>query len=344
MYNLSIKEVIEETKDTVSVSFNVPDSLAAEFNHIPGQYLTLEVDVNGETLRRAYSLCSNPFKGESPKVAVKRVEGGKVSNYINDNFQAGQEVKVLAPLGKFVAETAPYNKKHYVLCAGGSGITPVMSILKAVLSEEVNSRVSLIYVNRNLEDIVFKSELDSLISEYSGKLQVVHYLSSEEGRMDGHAFNSLLGSLDDVGQANYFMCGPQGFMEVVEDALTESGVDSSKINKEYFSAKESSSDSEAEEVSLEIVDRNVVVVIDDEEKEILVTADSQILEAAIDNDLDPPYSCQAGVCTTCRCKLVSGKVHMDEMEGLSEEEIEEGYVLACQAHPLTDNVKVEFSL
>ena len=341
MFELEINEVIKETVDTISVSFNIPEGLKSSFSYKPGQYLTFEETINGEKLKRSYSLCSNPFSDELPKVAIKRVADGRFSNYANNNFKAGDLVKVNTPIGNFFADIASYNAKQYVLFAGGSGITPVLSILKSVLTQEVNSKVTLIYANALGTNIIFNDELTSLATTYSDRFTRIDHIDADKGLITADLVKSYLGASQ---QAEYYMCGPQGFMEIVEFTLNGLGVANDKINKEYFKAKEKVEEADDEEVSEEIIDREVTIVLDDEENTFMVPADENILEAAIDNDLDPPYSCQAGVCTACRAMCVSGKVKMDEMEGLSDEEIEEGYVLACQAHPLTDNVKLEFSL
>jgi ring-1,2-phenylacetyl-CoA epoxidase subunit PaaE len=341
MFELEINEVIKETLDTISVSFNIPEGLKSSFGYKPGQYLTFEQTINGEKLKRSYSLCSNPFSDELPKVAIKRVADGRFSNYANDNFKAGDLIKVNTPIGNFFADIASYNTKQYVLFAGGSGITPVLSILKSVLTQEVNSKVTLIYANAIGTNIIFNDELASLAATYSDRFKRIDHIDADKGLITADLVKSYLGASQ---QADYYMCGPQGFMEIVEFTLNGLGVTNDKINKEYFKAKEKIEEADPEEVSEEIIDREVTIIVDDEESTFMVPADENILEAAIDNDLDPPYSCQAGVCTACRAMCVSGKVKMDEMEGLSDEEIEEGYVLACQAHPLTDNVKLEFSL
>lgn len=343
MFELEIAEVVKETNDTISVSFIVPEELKENFEYTPGQYMTFEAIIDGEKIRRSYSLCSNPYAGEQPRVAIKRVNGGRFSNFANDHFTAGGSVNVLSPRGNFVANVAPWNAKQYILFAAGSGITPILSILKAVLSQEPNSKVKLVYANSNTENIIFDQEINEQLKSSNDSLQRIDHISSIKGRLSAEDVVEYSGG---ESNATYFMCGPQGFMETIESALVSSGVSAEKINKEYFQAKQKNEPAqlEVEELSDEIIDRDVVVVVDGEEKTIHVPADENILEAAIDNDMDPPYSCQAGVCTTCRAMCVSGKVMMDESEGLSEEEIEEGYVLACQAHPLTDNVRLEFTL
>lgn len=343
LIQLEIAEVVKETIDTISVSLNVPEHLKSQFNYKPGQYITFEGVVNGEKLRRSYSLCSNPFQDVAPKVAIKRVDGGRFSNHANDNFKAGDTVSVMSPIGNFVADVASYNAKNYVLLGAGSGITPVMSILKAVLSEEPNSKVTLVYANSNQDNIIFKDELNNLAQANIGRFNLVNHISGEKGRLNASMVKDYISSIDNPASATYFMCGPQGFMDAVEDGLNQLSIPENKVNREYFAAKEKDADEEVE-FDGEIIDREVTVVVDGEEKTFMVESDQSILEAAIDNDLDPPYSCQAGVCTACRGMCTSGKVHMDEMEGLSDEEIEEGYVLTCQSHPITDNVKIEFSL
>lgn len=364
--DLEIAEVIKETPNAVSVSFKIDDKLKADYAFKPGQYLTIKSVVNGEEIRRAYSLCSSSLGDELHTVAVKRVDGGRMSNHINDNFKVGERVSVMKPMGNFYVDLNEANNKHYFLVAGGSGITPMLSIIKSVLSKEANSKVTLVYANRDEENIIFNNTLSQLEASNSERLSVIHTLSNassswtgQVGRLTSERLLSIVNSNADLSNTHFYTCGPEQLMQLTVATLESNGVSSDKINVEYFTPKsESSSESTGDtsdlsndagisivgETNEKIIDRQVVIINEDMEQEVTVSSSSNILEAAIDNDLDPPYACQAGVCTTCRAKLHSGKVVMDEMEGLSDEEIADGYILTCQCHPLSDDVKVEFSM
>lgn len=332
---VKVKEVVRETADAVSIQFEPTEKV----NYQAGQFFTVAVTVDGKEERRAYSLCSSPFVDEFPAVAVKRVEGGKVSNFLNDKVKAGDDLLLMDPIGNFTTEFSAVNERHIVLFGGGSGITPLMSIAKSALDQEPNSKVTLVYANRNEESIIFKSAIEAMNSD---RFHVVHVLeeapagfAGHTGRISAEIIGEVLASVD-VNKGEYFMCGPGPMMDAVMDALTKLNLPSDKIHKESFV-------SEAAEapVSDEVVAREVTVIYDDEEFKYTVEPKETILEKGLDQDIDLPFSCQSGLCTACRGKCISGKVKMMEDEGLSEAEIAEGYVLPCVSHPLTDDVVIE---
>ncbi|MFY0594695.1 2Fe-2S iron-sulfur cluster-binding protein [Roseivirga sp.] len=340
--NLKVKEVIHETADAVSIHFEHP--VGSNIEYKSGQFLTVIVNVNGKEERRAYSLCTSPFVDDHPAVTVKRVEGGIVSNYLNDHVKAGDTMKLMEPNGNFVTTIDANQNRHVILLGGGSGVTPLMSLAKSILDQEPNSKVTLVYANRNIDSIIFKDGLKAM--ESNDNFNVVHVLEtpnaevpSHEGYLTQGIVKEVLDNLDDEA-SEFFICGPTPMMDVAISALEGLGIGASKIRKESFVStaaekKEENADSD------ELVAREVTIIYDGDEYKYTVEPDETILEKGLDEDVDLPFSCQSGLCTACRGKCLSGKVKMDEDEGLSEAELDEGYVLPCVGHPLTDNVVIE---
>ncbi|UII32394.1 ferredoxin--NADP reductase [Fulvivirga ulvae] len=349
-YNLKVKEIVQETKDAITIVFESPES---KINYKSGQFLTLIVPMEGKDVRRAYSLCSSPFVDGDPAVTVKRVEGGLMSNWLPDNLKVGDTMKIMEPMGVFTTEYKTDNKRHIVMFAGGSGITPMMSITKSMLTQEPDSIISLIYCNRDIDSIIFKDKLEQLQTDYEGRFRVIHILDDAPMNWQGHSgllnhdmLVKIFERIPDWGadKTTYLMCGPEGMMKNVENLLEEQKIDKSQVFKESFVAgtidKELKKEG-AEPSDGEIVTREVTVIYDGEEHKFTVEPDSTILETALDLGIDLPYSCQSGLCTACRGKCISGKVKLDEEEGLSESELEEGYVLTCVGHPISDDVVIE---
>ena len=347
--NLKIKEIKKETDDAVTVIFEKP---AEPLQYKPGQFLTLILPIDGEEVRRSYSLSSSPFTDENPAVTVKRVDQGKASNYINDHLKPGDTFKVMKPAGHFVVEPDAQNEKTYILFAAGSGITPVMSIIKSVLAVEPKSTVLLIYQNRHENSIIFKDELEQLEQQHPGRFTIIHFLSrpsanwqGRQGHVDGDNTKEILsevvnGNFDD---AEYYVCGPEGFMHAVLQALEEQGIPGKQIHREsFYTADEpAKKSSEAADDSGKTASFEVTILLDGEEYKVQVPPEKTILEAALDENIDMPFSCQSGVCTACRGKLLEGELHRGDEDGLSNEEIEEGYVLNCVSRPAGPGVKVE---
>jgi ring-1,2-phenylacetyl-CoA epoxidase subunit PaaE len=357
---LTVVALTQETPDTITIHLERPDHQPVASK--PGQYLTLLVpcDPTGKRPeRRAYSLSSTPAEAPRLSVTVKRVVGGLVSNYLLDNVQVGQQYEVLPPLGNFVVQPSPKAARSLVLIGAGSGITPLMSMLKAVLREEPQSHVLLIYGNRNEESVIFKQQLDELEAGSRGRLQVEHVYSQPLRAAGPHQHTgrvnrtTLLRILEQrhqfpAPQAEYYICGPEGLMTESQAALELLNVPSSRIRRESFVAAADSAeagDSHGDVLATSndgpVTSRSVTLHYEGSEYIVNVPVGKTILDAALDEDIDLPYSCQAGLCTACRGKCLSGKVHLDEREGLSDAELAKGYVLTCVAHPLTADVVIE---
>jgi ring-1,2-phenylacetyl-CoA epoxidase subunit PaaE len=357
---LTVVALTQETPDTVTIHLQRPDGQAVPSK--PGQFLTLLVPcgpAGSRPERRAYSLSSTPAEAPRLSVTVKRVVGGLVSNYLLDNVKVGQQYEVLPPLGSFVVQPSPKAARSLVLIGAGSGITPLMSMLKAVVAEERQSHVLLIYGNRNEESVIFKKQLADLEASSGGRLQVEHVYSQplhasgphqHTGRLNRTTILRILEQRHQfpAPQAEYYICGPDGLMTEAQAALELLNVPSSRVRRESFlaaadaaEAGDTHGDALAGDNDGKIVDRTITVQYEGSDYVFLVPAKQNILDAALDQDIDLPYSCQAGVCTACRGKCLSGKVHLDEREGLSDAELAKGYILTCVAHPLTADVVIE---
>ena len=359
-YDLRVADVRQETDDTVSVAFEIPGNLRETFQYSHGQYLTLKMDLNGEEVRRSYSLSSSPDEDDEWRIAVKLVPGGKMSTAINQNLKVGDTVATMAPMGNFTTAINPNAEMHYVAFAAGSGITPVISILKSVLKREPKSTFTLFYGNRTSSSIIFKNELEALQSRYNGRLNVVNVLSREttgnrltEGRIDRAKTTALLEAHCDVtNPGHYFICGPGEMINSVSALLQNLRVDKSNIHFELFTtpvadtdgADASSAGGDDDQVEGEY-DAEVTVIIDGDEYEFeLNTNDQAILDAALEEGADAPFACKGAVCCTCKGKVIKGKVKMDMNYALEDDEVEEGYVLTCQSHPITPKVTIDFDV
>ncbi|HEY4649918.1 MAG TPA: ferredoxin--NADP reductase [Pontibacter sp.] len=354
-HTLKIVEITRETSDAVTLHFEHPEKQT--INYKPGQFLTLIIPFEGKKERRSYSLSSTPHESPRLAVTVKRVAGGKVSNYLIDHAQVGQEIEVMEPLGNFCITCDAAESRHVILLGAGSGITPLMSILKGVLREEPNSKVTLLYGNRDEHSVIFKEQLEQLRAQNPDRLQIAYIYSQPKqecefrGRMNQSLIIKILERLQltKISNGLYFMCGPEGMMDEVRKALNVLHVPGERIFRESFVSsklveQQQESDqhgSVSDADSDEITTQTVTIIYEGAEYSVVVNPDQTILEAALDQDVDLPYSCQAGLCTACRGKCLSGKVHLDEREGLSDAEMDEGYVLNCVGHPLTSDVVIE---
>ncbi|MBP9926048.1 MAG: ferredoxin--NADP reductase [Cyclobacteriaceae bacterium] len=348
-FDLKVLEIIQETKDAISLVFDQPEN---KITYKPGQFLTLIISVSGKEVRRAYSLNSSPFTDEHLSVTVKRVDNGLMSNWLPENLKVGSTVKVLAPTGHFTTEYKKENKRHLIMFAGGSGITPMMSIIKSTLTQEPESICSLIYCNRDIDSIIFKDQFEQLQTTHAGRLHVIHVLDNAPMNWQGYSgllnhdmLTKLFERIPDWGldKTTYLMCGPEGMMKNVDTLLAARNIPKEKTFKESFVLGTIDKDSkkEVEGTAGEKKDREVTIRYDGQEYKIMVAPDHTILETALDQGIDLPYSCQSGLCTACRGKALSGQVKMDEEEGLSQSERAEGYVLTCVGHPMTDDVVIE---
>ena len=346
-HSLKVIDIKNETSDTVSVAFEIPEGDKNTFDYTSGQYLTLKLDINGNEERRSYSMCSSPFSGEPIRIAVKRVDKGLVSNHINDVIKVGDQIEVMSPQGSFTLETS-LEQKTYVAFAAGSGITPIWSMIKSVLDNEPGSKFVLFYGNKTSDSTIFKNEIDSLTGD---RLSVYHILSREEtgnsitnGRIDKNKATELLKSnLDLLKSKAFFMCGPEEMIFNVKDVLQTLGVSENKIKFELFTTPVLLAAEKEVDVSNFTGTAKVKVIYDEEEITFDLSSDGEnVLEAAMKHDVDAPFSCKGAVCCTCKAKVTEGKMIMDANYALSDEEVAEGFVLACQAHPASENVVLDF--
>ena len=343
-HKLQVKEVRRETKDAVSVAFNIPDELKNEFEFIPGQYITVQKDLQDSLLIRAYSICSSP-ESEELRVAIKEVEKGRFSHYANNELKIGDLLDVAGPEGRFVLKTSSDNQKDYMAVAAGSGITLVISMIKSVLHNEPHSRFALIYGSKSGDKTIFKKELDDLVVSSNGRLKIQYVFSqiiSDKalfGRIDANKVKDLLKhDFSDWKIDSYFLCGPEDLIDGTKAVLLGNGVKEDAINFELFS-----STSYKKEVTKSL-DGNaeICVVLDDEETSFEMRMDEMILDAAIAKGLDAPYSCQGGVCSSCLARVVEGSAFMERNTILDDDEIEEGLILTCQAHPTSASIKIDY--
>jgi len=352
-YPLQVRELRRETLDTVSIAFEVPESLRETFRFTQGQYLTLRTTLNGEEVRRAYSICTGVHENDL-RVAVKKVEGGLFGTYADEQMRAGDVLDVMPPMGRFFTELNPANAKQYVAFAAGSGITPVMSILKTTLIQEPLSHFTLFYGNRGFDHIVFREQLETLKNQYPERLAVHHVLSSESlgsplffGRIDGEkcrAYSRLLFQPTEVDA--FFLCGPETMIFDLKSTLESLGVDPKAIHFELFTtagAKKAPLTSASRRSAKDSFDASITVIQDGMQFDFLLPSDgSTLLDAAMRAGADLPFSCKGGVCCTCKGKILEGEAVMEVCYGLEPDEIAAGYVLTCQAHPKTKRVVVSF--
>ena len=349
---LTIAEVRREINEAVSLRFDVPDALRDTFAFAPGQHLTLRTEIDGEDVRRNYSLCVAPHEGEL-RVAIKRIAGGAFSSWAHAALKPGHRIEVMPPHGSFTWSFVPGAARHYVGFSGGSGITPVLSLLKTALAVEPDSRFTLLYGNRSSATIMFLEELASLKNRFMGRLQVYHFLEDEaeevdlfNGRLDQAKTAEILGVLvDPAGIDAAFICGPGPMMDAAEGALLNAGIAADHILIERFTIGVVSPEQAARARALEQKAAGLRVQVTLEGRRLTLAFDpgtGSILETARTAGLPAPFACKAGVCATCRARLISGKVEMKANYGLSADEVAQGYVLTCQAVPLTDDVALDY--
>ena len=349
-HRLAVNDLRRESPDAVSLTFAIPGELADDYQFSPGQYLTLRTTMDGEEVRRSYSICSGPDDGEL-RIAVKKIDGGAFSSWAADELKAGDELDVMTPTGRFGTVIAPGEARVHVGFAAGSGITPILSILKGVLAREPQSRFFLFYGNRTAEGMLFREELEELKDRFLQRLSLFHVISGEEqdipilhGRLDGDKVRVLLRSLVPAASVDHvFVCGPTGMSEDIEATCRAIGIAEEKIHVERF----------VSEFGGKPRPRKVIVsgappkamaalIIDGKRREVPVAEGEAILDAALRAGMDLPFACKGGMCSTCRAKLVEGEAQMEVNYSLEPWELKAGYILTCQAKPCSDKVVVDY--
>jgi ring-1,2-phenylacetyl-CoA epoxidase subunit PaaE len=341
-HKVHIQEIKQETANAVSVLFNIPQDLKAAFSFTAGQYITLQKEINGEDVRRAYSICSTPESGDI-RVAIKAVENGKFSVYATSDLKEGDEIEITSPEGRFLLN--PKADKNYIGFAAGSGITPILSMIKSVLESEPSSNFTLVYGNKSEADTIFHSELNILKESFSNRFKL-HYIFSREnvknelrGRIDENVTNYFVKNMyKETSFDTAFLCGPEEMIKEVSKTLESNKIAKENIHFELFTA------SVNEEVASEVKEGTTVVTVllDDEEATFKMEQTSDILAAALRNNIDAPYSCQGGVCSSCLAKVTEGKAVMVKNSILTDGEVADGFILTCQAHPTTSNITIDF--
>lgn len=346
-YKLSVKEIQQETENAVSILFEIPENLQQEFSFIPGQYITIKKELNGEEIRRAYSICSSK-KSNTIRIGVKAVDKGTFSIYATTDLKEGDVLEVSPPEGRFILN--PDNDhQNYLAFVAGSGITPVLSMIKSVLEADTNSKFVLVYGNKSPIESMFKSEIDQLKASYPERLFVYYIFSviyNENtlfGRIDASTVNYIIKNKHKGTDFDeFFLCGPENMIDTVKKDLLDKGIASENIHFELFSTKVEDMDtSDTSEEGLE-GEAMITIVLDDEEETFSMKKEKSILEAALKKGLDAPYSCQGGICSSCLAQVTEGKAVMDTNSILSEEEVKDGLILTCQAHPTTDKITIDY--
>ena len=339
---LVIKEIKQETSSAVSILFNVPEELKPNYIFVAGQYVNLRLTLDGQEIRRAYSICSSPESGEL-RIAVKAIKNGNFSQFANTKLKVGDVIEVGEPEGKFTFEPQIDRQHNYAAFVAGSGITPVISILKSVLKSEPKSSFVLVYGNKSAEETIFQQELHDLQSKYTGRLFVDYvYSQSKEaifGRIDKSTVNYILNEKHKEQEfSNFYLCGPEEMINTVSKALKAQNVPEKSIKFELFSAS-----STENEISKSIDGHSkITILVDSEETTFEMSQKQTILEAALKEGVDAPYSCQGGICSSCLARVTTGTAEMKKNSILSDGEIAEGLILTCQAHPTSDTIVVDF--
>ena len=349
-HRLAVSDLRRETSDAVSLTFAIPKELAEDYRFSPGQYLTLRTTMDGEEVRRSYSICSGPDDGEL-RIAVKKVDGGAFSNWAADELKSGDELDVMTPTGRFGVVPAADEARLYVGFAAGSGITPILSIIKGVLVREPSSRFFLFYGNRSTVGMLFREALEELKDRFIERLSVFHVISGEEqdipilhGRLDGEKVRVLLRSLVPAESVDHvFICGPLGMSEDIEATCREIGIAEKQIHVERFVSEFGGKPRPKAVVQASAPPKALAaLIIDGKRREVPVAEGEAILDAALRAGVDLPFACKGGMCSTCRARLVEGEAQMEVNYSLEQWELEKGFILTCQARPLTDRVVVDY--
>lgn len=350
---LTVASVARNTRDAVVVTFDVPTSLQSQFSFLPGQYLTLRTQIAGHECRRSYSICAAPHDGEL-RVAIKRVDDGVFSSWANHELEAGHVVDVMPPAGSFTIDFSAEQSRHYVAFAIGSGITPVLSLVKTALSIESTSRFTLFFGNRSSSSVLFKEEIEDLKNRYMERFTLVYIMSRESqdielfnGRLDGNKVEQLLKVWMPASHIDYaFVCGPHAMIDDVVRQLQTCGIPKSNIKFELFGAPSgprSLRTGKEASVSPGKAQCQVTVVQDGHSRQFVIEKNKDsVLDAALAQGIELPYSCKGGVCSTCRCKVIEGDVDMDANFALEDYEVARGFVLSCQSYPVSDHLVLNF--
>ncbi len=344
-HRLRVADKRLDTDDSVVLTFAIPEALADSYRHRHGQHLTLRAAPNGEEIRRSYSVCAPA--GGPLRIGVRHVPDGAMSSWLADEVAVGDEIEVMTPTGSFTCGTDASTARHHVAIAAGSGITPILSIVGTLLETEPDSTVSLLYVNRSHSSTMFVEELEALKNRHLQRLRITHLFTREpgpsallSGRIDRERFDALIAAgVIDAGADTYFVCGPQAMAETILGGLAEHGVEADRVRSELFGVP---APARSGPPAGSIVGAECTVVLNGRSSTVVVGPDDTVLDAALRNRSDMPYSCRAGACSTCRARVTSGAVAMDVCYGLEPDEVAAGYVLTCQARPTTDEVTVDY--
>lgn len=353
-HTLKVKDIYKETDDCSVVTLDVPSNLTSEFKFRQGQHLTLKADIDGEDTRRSYSLCSSPLDNEW-RVAVKLIPEGKFSSYVNASLKAGDLIEVMAPSGTFGVASKSEKAKNYLFFAAGSGITPILSMIKTHLALEPGATCKLFYVNKTAKSIIFKEELEQLRNTYFGRLEIYYFLTKERrdielfnGRFDDEKMKVLTKTFIDIPDTSeVFLCGPEDMVQFVSTYLVEAGLPKELVHFELFVTGLSEEDkARAERLAQQNVEGVEITIVDGgKEFQFTMTKDyDNILDAALGAGADLPFACKGGVCSTCKCQVVEGSVEMKINYALEEKEVAQNFVLSCQSVPTSEKVKVDFDV
>ena len=350
-YTVQVKDIYKTTVDSVVITLDIPEELQATFQHKQGQYLTFKKVIDGEEIRRSYSLCSAPIE-DAWRIAVKKISDGRFSSFANDVLKKGDQLEVMPPQGKFFTEVDTAQEKNYVAFAAGSGITPILSIIKTHLELEPQSTFKLFYVNRAVSSIMLKEEIEGLKNKYFERFQVFHFLTREErsapifnGRLNNEKLDFITDRLFSPDQIDdYFICGPNEMIFLVQEYLEKKKVDKKKIHFELFNTPTAVTNKRTKKAP---TTGDLQTVIKIKEGDVYQTVHIQrgsmsILDAALEQNIDLPYACKGGVCCTCKAKLIKGKIDQQVIYGLEQEEIDAGFILTCMSLPLSEEVEVDF--
>jgi ring-1,2-phenylacetyl-CoA epoxidase subunit PaaE len=349
-HRLAVSGLRRESADAVSLTFAIPQELAGDYSFAPGQYLTLRTTMDGEEVRRSYSICSGPDDGEL-RIAVKKVDGGAFSSWAADELTAGDQLDVMTPTGRFGIAHAPGEARVYVGFAAGSGITPILSIVKGVLAREPGSRFFLFYGNRSTGGMLFREALEELKDCFMQRLSVFHVISGEEqdipilhGRLDGDKVRVLLHSLVPASSVDHvFICGPTGMSEDIEATCRGIGIAADRVHVERFVSEFGGRPRPKATVPVTAPPKAMAsLIIDGKRRDVPVAEDESILDAALRAGMDLPFACKGGMCSTCRAKLVEGDARMEVNYSLEPWELKAGFILTCQARPVSDKVVVDY--